>query len=294
MTTSLTQRLRRVAAVAALAAIGITGCGATSGSYDAPAVSDQDVAAPGEAATGAPGAGGSTTGSTGSSSSVSQQALVTTGTATLRAEDPITAAANFTDATVALGGLVAESETSASGDYPTATVTVRIPADKYQELVDRLGEFGEVQEQSSTSTDVGQRLTDLEARMEALQTSIDRLTQLMEGAATTADILEAEAMITERQAELDSLTAQLAYLQNQVSMSTLTVDFAPDAAATSHRVPNAFERGWRSFLDSTDGAIVFLMAVVPWIVILGIPIWLVTAALRRRRPATPAVQPLDY
>ncbi|MFM8893961.1 MAG: DUF4349 domain-containing protein, partial [Actinomycetales bacterium] len=51
--------------------------------------------------------------------------------------------------------------------------------------------------------------------------SITRLQTLIDQATTTADLIEAEVALSDRQAELDSLRAQRAYLADQVGMSTL-------------------------------------------------------------------------
>ncbi|MDO5495194.1 MAG: DUF4349 domain-containing protein [bacterium] len=290
--TSFASRARRAAATAALAALALTGCGSGNspdpgrGSQGEQSVTDAGGGAPPaapEAGGGAPAQGGD------SGSSAVAPSVITTGEAAIRTDDPAAAAVAFTDAAIELGGTVSRSETSSSGDSPRAEVTVRIPADEYQTLVDRLGEFGEVEHQSSTSEDVGQEVADLQARRDALQASIDRLTELMASSETTADLLEAEAMITQRQAELDSLTAQLTYLQDQVAMSTLTVEFATDAVASSYTSPSVWERAWRFFTDSLEGIVLFVAGILPWAVVLGAVAWVVLAITRRRRPgpATP-------
>lgn len=295
MTITPTSRVRRTAAVLALAAIAVTGCQGVSapGGDTAPdgAYSQNSDTGGQPSGGGAPwaeqDASGSVAGDGSAASTAVAPSVVTTGWAAVRSEDPTAAAQEFQEVTIALGGRVAESETSQAGDFPRATVTVRVPAERYQELVDGLADLGDVIEQSSNSTDVGQQLADLQARRNALQASIDRLTELMATSETTADLLEAEAMITARQAELDSLVAQLTYLESQVAMSTLTVEFATEAAATVYRQPSVWERSWRYFLDSAEGLLLTFMALLPWALVIGVVVWVIVALVRGRRRGMP-------
>ncbi|MDR7329200.1 DUF4349 domain-containing protein [Corynebacterium guangdongense] len=205
--------------------------------------------------------------------------VVTTGEASISVRDPERAAEEFSTVARESESRVVFSDVSTTGERTSAHVTVRVPTERYQELVDRLDEFGKVTSLTSTATDVGQQVVDLQARQAALQTSIDRLTALMDEATTVADLLEAENMLTQRQAELDSLTGQLDYLNDQVAMSTLTASFhEPGDGDTS-----LIGRAWRALLDSASSLLIFVMAALPWAVLIGLLAWLARILIRRRR-----------
>jgi len=207
--------------------------------------------------------------------------VITTGSATVRTDDPATAAGDFATRVSEQGGRVAETETSTRNDRPEATVTARVPSGDYRSTIDGLADQGEVIAQSTQSTDVGQEKVDLEARQRALQTSIDRLTELMDGAESVEDLLAAEDTLTQRQAELDGLTSQLDYLTDQVAFSTLTVTFTTDEAG--YQSPGVLERAWDAFLSSLEAVVIVFMGMLPWLVILAIIAAVVVAVLRRRR-----------
>lgn len=207
--------------------------------------------------------------------------VITTGSATVQTQDPEIAAADFITLVRDRGGRIASSETSTWSEQLRATVTARVPADNYQTVVDSLADHGEVVAQSTQSTDVGQERVDLEARRAALQASIDRLTELMSTAGSVEDLLAAENTLTQRQADLDSLTAQLDYLADQVALSTLTVTFTVDDEG--YRPPNAFERAWAAFVASVASVLIVSMAALPWLVILAVLIAVVFVLVRRRR-----------
>ena len=137
---------------------------------------------------------------------------------------------------------------------------------------------------SSSSEDVGQDLADIDARIAALETSIERLTTLIEEATTTADLLQAEEMLTYRQAELDSLRGQAEYLRDQVSMSTLSVYFT---TTTSQPGPQgSLAEGWELFLSSIINMFYTLMVLLPWLILAAIvliPLLKLRSNRRRRQ-----------
>lgn len=207
--------------------------------------------------------------------------VITRGTASVRTGEPESAAADFSAAVRSEGGRVEMSEAGTRGGHPRAEVTVRIPAERYEAVVDTLADYGEVVSQSTQATDVTRERVDLQARQEALRGSVDRLTELMTGADSVEDLLRAEEMLTQRQAELDSLSAQLDHLVDQVTMSTLTVTFTVDD--DGHQPPGVGERMWDAFLTSVETLVIVAVGVLPWLVVIGLVLAVVLAVLRRRR-----------
>lgn len=207
--------------------------------------------------------------------------MITTGSATVQTGDPTAAATNFATMVRDQGGRISGSESSTRSDQLRAVVTARVPAEKYQTVVSSLVDHGEVVAQSTQSTDVGQERVDLEARRQALQASLDRLIELMSTAGSVEDLLAAENTLTQRQADLDSLTAQLDYLADQVALSTLTVTFTVDD--DGYRPPNVFERAWAAFVHSLESVVIVFMGLLPWLVILAAFIAVVLLLVRRRR-----------
>ena len=220
----------------------------------------------------------------GGPSATAEQAIIVTGDASVKVDSPADALAAFTATVEHLGGLISTSELSQSGSTPSGSVTARVPADKYQELVDSLADLGEVLRSSTSSEDVGQTLADIDARISALEISIERLTTLMGEATTTADLLEAEQMLTYRQAELDSLRAQGDYLRDQVAMSTLSVYFTTTSSQPAPQ--GSLAEGWEMFQRSMISLFYTVMWLLPWIILGALiltPLLLWRRNSRRRR-----------
>lgn len=225
---------------------------------------------------------------------------VVTGSVNVTAGDPIAAAATVTDQVTALNGRIdsrTEQPGTGTGDSkPSASLTVRIPADKTDGFIDGLGGVGTVTRVTTNRDDVTQQWTDLDARIRALQASVDRLRALMSQATTTADLLAAEEALSSRQGELDSLTSQKRRLDDQVALSTLTISITTDkpVAQEDDSFWGGIVAGWHGLLDWLHDAVVFVGKAIPWLgffAVLGAVLWTALLPLRRRRRARAAAKP---
>ncbi|MEU4813544.1 DUF4349 domain-containing protein [Nocardia fluminea] len=221
---------------------------------------------------------------------------VITGSVDVTSGDPIAAAATVTEQVRAVDGRI-DSRTEQPGtDKRTAraVLSVRVPADKTDAFITGLGGVGTVTRVSTDRDDVTMQWQDLDARIRALQASVDRLKALITGATNTADLIAAEEALSSRQGELDSLTAQKRSLDDQVALSTLTVTLTADEENAPGDPDNFWDgivSGWHSLIDWLQDAIVFLGKAVPWLGFLAVIGGLLYAALRllrgRRRTGAP-------
>lgn len=274
-------------AVVALLVAPLAACSAGSGSSSAPGASDMTAVAPvaedggflREDAGSLPAAG---------------RSVIRSGDISIQVGDPVEAAAEVTEIADRLDGYV-ESESIGRGDEgssSSAFLTLRVPADRLDEAFDALGGVGTVLSQSRSASDVTTQHVDLQARVSALEESIERLTELMSGAATTSELLEAEAALSQRQQELDGLRAQLESLEGQIEQATVSVSLTTKSALPGG--PDNFwdglVAGWNSLVSAGAGALVVLGILLPWLVILGVialVIVLIVRARRRARRARP-------
>ena len=204
--------------------------------------------------------------------------IIVSGDATVITGNPRDAAAKFTEQVLEVGGRIDWSSTSEYDSQPYASVTARIPADKFDAVLAGLDQFGTVQNSTTFNEDVTQQVTDLDARIKVLEDSITRLQDLMDQATSVDELIAAENGLTQRQAELDSLTAQLEWLDSQVSMSTLNVSFSTDVDSTGFSLGKA----WQIFLKSLEVVGYGLLVALPWLVVAAIIFLLVRWGLAKR------------
>lgn len=212
-------------------------------------------------------------------SAVPSQVIVS-GDASIQTDDPAKQATAFIEYVKAAGGNIDYSSLSEYDSNPYASVSARIPSDKFDEVVAGLDQFGKVTNSSIYNQEVGQQVADLQARIDVLKDSISRLQELMDQATSVEELIAAETSLTQRQSELDSMTAQLDWLSDQVSMSSLNVDFSTPATATSGF---SLAKAWQVFLRSIEVVAYSAVVLVPWVALAGVIAWVVTRVVRGRR-----------
>jgi len=294
MTNSLRRRTVLASALAITAALGLAGCsagvnGAAGGAsvmepVPAPATMMQESAAFDAAA---------------GMNSI-DRSIIVTGWATILVDDPQAAADAATAIVADAGGRIDARNLQAPTEYSggSASLTLRVPADSLDEVLAALGELGRIQTVSTSASDVTLEVQDLDARVEALRSSIERLESLQAEATSVEALIELETAISDRQAQLESLEAQQRYYDDQVTMSTLTVDLVSEAVLAEPD-PGSFwdgvKKGWAALGAFFAGLVVVAGVLVPWlipIVVIGAIVWIVIAASRsRRRKATRAQTP---
>lgn len=218
------------------------------------------------------------------------RSVIVTGYMVVTVEEPLDAAREAVRIVERIGGRVDSRQEYAPTEFHggSATLVLRIPSDQLTPTLNALRELGRADSVSIQSTDVTVERQDLDARITALRSSLDRLNALISRADKIADLIALEAEISSRQGQLESLEAQQRYLADQVSMSTITVDLRSDRTAPDPEPGNFWEglvTGWDAFVAFWAGALVVLGVLAPWLVFLGllaVGIVVLVKALRRR------------
>jgi hypothetical protein len=284
-----------VPAVLVFALVGLAGCsGANFGSSDSGAASssaEAPSAVQGKPSTGRDSAG---TDSIGGKAAVGTgRQVITNGDVSITVERPVAAADRAVAIVEASGGRVdgRVEHAPVDGDRGSAQLTLRIPSAKLTSVLGQLKRLGTVQSVSITKQDVTTESQDLDARITALQASVDRLLQLMAKATTTADLITIESALSDRQASLESLETQKRSLVDQVDLSTITLDLGSPATAPK-KAPDTFlsglATGWNALVGFFAGVVVVAGVLLPWLVLvalLGGAVWLLVRGIRRRRTA---------
>ncbi len=299
----------------------LAACSATSGdqassadmAYDEGTASEsggfagEEAAAPEAEAPADAAAGSDTNGSPlgeGLNLSDGERSVITHGSVTLSTEDPVTAADDITQMVESMGGWVEGMTLQAGSDTvdPSAHVITRLPSSDVGTALGRLRDIGEVEAVQIDRTDVTLQVNDLEARIRAVQMSVERMQALLARAATVDELVQAEQMLTDRQSQLEQLLSQQATLDDQVSMSTLTIDVVVPEEVPEVVEPEepkegflgGLENGWNAFVDFGSGALLVLGVLLPWLAFAALLALLVAWVRRvwvRTRPERPAREP---
>jgi hypothetical protein len=151
------------------------------------------------------------------------------------------------------------------------------------EALTELATYGDVGTVDVQNQDVTAQGQDLDARIRALEISIDRLEKILADATSSAQVVRAEGALTQRQEQLESLQAQRKALTDQVSLSTLHVDLVQKGSASSV-APGGFQggliKGWDALVDTVNGIVSLAGVLVPWLVV-ALVVWVLWRVARR-------------
>jgi hypothetical protein len=159
--------------------------------------------------------------------------IVKVGTISIQVTALDDAVTRATDQIHVLGGWMAGSDRTSTIAQDAASVTYRIPADKFEDALAVMRKLGvKILGEHTESTPVGGQIVDLQARIANLRASEKALQAIMDKATTIADILAVQQRLTDVQGQIEELSGQLAGLTDQATYSTLTVIFVVPIPAT--------------------------------------------------------------
>ncbi len=222
------------------------------------------------------------------------RAVISTGQVTLRTKDLTRARAEIIRMVSAWGGLVADEQSTSDqkGRLVDSTMTLRVPSPRFNDAMTSFDSLGKVVERSRSSEDVTTKVVDNDARVRAAERSIRRIEALLSRAQDLGDVIAIENDLARRQADLDSLKSQQAWLKDQTSLSTVNVYLNrpagdPEPEEETKGFLAGLSNGWDAFTGATVVALTVVGAMLPFVVLVGlvgVPLWLV---VRRRRVALP-------
>lgn len=202
--------------------------------------------------------------------------IVKTASITLSAGDPVAAADAATRlVSEAKGRVDSRSENAGSStDRAYVRMVARVPADQLDDVIEDLKALGTPSQVEVQTDDVTARRVDLDARITALQTSVDRLLAIMREAGDPEALVKAEEALSQRQADLDSLRAQRAALGEQIAYSTITLDIRAEQVGGPQRQYNGFfgqvQRGWDTMTSLASNSLMVLGFLLPWLGVLAL------------------------
>ena len=216
-----------------------------------------------------------------SSDTVTGPMIVRNGTLDLIVADVDAGVAGATKIVSEAGGYVAGSTRAYDGDRPIATLTLRIPADRWEATLASLrGIATKVSAEQTNATEVTSQVVDLDARLVNLRATEAALLAIMEKAVRVTDILEVQSQLTTTRGGIEQLVAERKNLADQAAQGTLIASFAlaptPVTTVTSGWDPGAIAADATAQLISVGQA---LVGGVIWVVIVWLPILLVLLVL---------------
>jgi hypothetical protein len=191
-----------------------------------------------------------------------------------------------------VGGYVANSSAQTGADnVKSATIQIKVPVERFDQVLTGLAPLGKVESVNVTAQDVGEEYVDVEARVANSRRLEDRLIALL--ATRTGklkDVLNVEQELSRVRGEIEQAEGRMRYLRVHAAVSTLDITVHEHAAVLAdtpgeHPLRDAAHQAWRNFVGLIAACIASLGVILP----LGVLIAVLWFGVRRlRRPEAPS------
>ncbi len=189
-------------------------------------------------------------------------------------------------------GYVAESRsTSVSGEPAGGTLSIRIPAERFDEALRRLSELGTVTTRQVHTEDVTKQYFDLETRLRVERDAEARLRDVLRNrTAKLSDIVEAEQELTRIVGEIEQTEGERLFYDRQVAFCTIALEMHEPGVAPSpvtepsplQPIRKALHESQFLLATSAAGLISLAAAGLPWAGVLAL-LWALVRRIRSRR-----------
>ncbi len=219
--------------------------------------------------------------------------IVRTGSITLevidigKAQDEITALARQ------MNGFVVSSNQRANNDNPSGYISIRVPAEMFDEATQKIKAMGvKVVYENTNSQDVTEQYTDLKAQLKNYEATEAQYLELLKKAENVKDILEVQRELSNVRGNIERVKGRMQYIERTSDMSLIEV--------TLSKSKPLGESTWdvMGILKSAvDGLIVFgkiLVGILVWLLVFS-PVWILIIIIiwlvRRRKKAKAKTAP---
>ncbi|MEU6067951.1 MULTISPECIES: DUF4349 domain-containing protein [Streptomyces] len=279
---------RALTGILLAATLALAGCSGTDSSGGA--TSDAKAAAGGAPQRGASDSysGDGSKGSQAKAPDLTANRIIRTASLTVQVKDVPKALDEARGTTENAGGYIGnESTTRDARGHERTRVVLRVPVEKYDEVLTDLQGTGKLIDRTSKAQDVTDQVVDVDSRIRSQRASVARVRALMDKATKLADVVTLEGELSSREADLEALLARQASLKDRTSLATITLSLSetPVKKAAKDDSPgftDAVSGGWHVFVTMLRWVALALGAVLPFAALVALPalVWL---QVRRRR-----------
>jgi hypothetical protein len=218
--------------------------------------------------------------------------LIRTGSMRLRVDKVSTAYEEVRQIVRAADGYISSSSFSSEQGPATATITVRLPAEGLDSVVDQVAELGTVLQRELGAQEVTEEYVDLASRKRNLEREEVRLLELLQRAGKISDLLEVEQTLARVRGEVETISGRMRYLENRVELSTLTIFLEgpqpkPTSGGPVWTAKDIWRQAARSLLNTGRGlaTIIIWLGVyaIVWVPILLVLLWMLRKAFPKEK-----------
>jgi hypothetical protein len=182
-----------------------------------------------------------------------------------------------------MGGFVVsaymfQDRLESGAEVPRASITIRVPAERLNEALDLIRSQSDRDPLTERvdSQDVTDQYTDLQSRLRNLQNTEAQLTEIMDDAIRTEDVLSVYNRLVEIREQIEVIQGQIQYFEQSAALSSISIELIANEAVQPLTIG-----GWepvgvaKNAVQALIDTLKFVVDAAIWVVIYILPVLLV-------------------
>jgi hypothetical protein len=179
-------------------------------------------------------------------------------------------------------------------DLPEAHLTIRIPAERLTEAIDQIKSLvpditTDILSETRTGQNVTKEYTDQKSRLKNLEDAEAQLREIMASATRTEDVMSVFNQLTQVREQIEITKGQIKYYEESAAMSAIDITVRSKASVAPLTIggwqPGGVARdAIQSLINAlkffANAAIWVVLFLLPVLIILMIPVWIVFVVIR--------------
>ena len=236
-----------------------------------------------------------------------ERVVIKNASLTIVVDNPATSMDTISKMAEELGGYVVSAnvykqELDSGAQVPRASITIRIPAERLNEVLERIKKESKQDpiSENISSQDITLEYTDLQSRLTNLENAEAQLTKIMDAATKTEDVMSVYSQLVQVREQIEVLKGQIKYYDESAKLSSVSIELMANEAIQPLQIG-----GWqpvgvaKNAVQALIDTLKFLVNALIWIIIyIGpvllvlyfvffLPLSLLRRAWRKRHPKTP-------
>lgn len=178
---------------------------------------------------------------------------------------------------------------ASSGQARSASLTLRIPAQRLDEFLSGVEGIGNVTAMTQEMQDVSDSYYDVQTRLDTQRKKLERLQAMFAAAEDVSDLIEIESAIADAQYYIDRYTSQLKSYDSKVEYSTVNASVREVRVTEMKEVTlgQRIAEGFRNSLDAgaefLEDMVIFLVSALPWLIAVAVVLVAVRLIIRKAK-----------
>ena len=235
----------------------------------------------------------STRESAGTTNDTASRMVIKSGSLSMVVKDVAKTAKDILEYTKEKKGWVVSSTIGEQELVPYGQITIRVPAEKFDEAMEYAHGLAEkVKYENTAGEDITEQYTDLKSRLRNLEAAEEELLNIMKRSGKIDDILAVQQELTRVREQIELLKGQMQYLDQSVRMAAITVNLAlsedllPIPPAEKWQPVYVLKQAWSSLHNALRGISYFIIWLLVYAIIwlpLAVIVWAIWKLIKRHK-----------